>query len=73
VKTSFVGPLSREGCSTLDHSITSLSPRMVLPSLGRVFDGLRFLGEWPLFAWLAILGKILTMDNLRKWQVIVVD
>jgi len=25
------------------------------------------------FAWSAALGKILTMDNLRKWHVIVVD
>jgi len=26
-----------------------------------------------LFVWSATLGKILTMDNLRKWDVIVVD
>jgi hypothetical protein len=25
------------------------------------------------FAWLAALGKILTMDNLRKWHILVVD
>jgi predicted DNA-binding protein with PD1-like motif len=25
------------------------------------------------FEWLVALGKILTMDNLRKWHIIVVD
>jgi hypothetical protein len=44
----------------------------MFPSL-RVFGGLRFCKGWPFFIWSAALGKILSMDNLQKWHVIVVD
>jgi hypothetical protein len=41
MKIGFVGPLPREGCSTLDRSIMSLLPMMVFISLGSVFGGIR--------------------------------
>jgi len=63
VKINFVGPLSRE-CLTLDHSTMSLFPMRAIISFGRVFGGIRSPRE---------LRKILTIDNLRKWCVLVVS
>jgi hypothetical protein len=41
VRISFVGSLPRESCLTLDRSITSLSPMMVLLSLRSVYGRIR--------------------------------
>jgi hypothetical protein len=57
----------------LDPFIMSLFARMTPPSRGRVFGGIGFLWALLFFAWSVALGKILTMDNLRKQHVIVVD
>jgi hypothetical protein len=67
----------------LDHSTMSLFPMIVFLSLGgifgriflffmNIFGRITFPGV-AFFVWLATLGKILTMDNLRKWHVIVVN
>ena len=57
-----------EGCSQLDPSAVSWIAMMALNSLG---------GLVPLkvafFAWSVAIGKILTMDNLRKQHDIVID
>jgi hypothetical protein len=53
VKTSFARLPLKEGCSMLDLSTMSLFGIMAIPSLGRVFDGLRFYCErLSLFSWL---------------------
>jgi len=46
---------------------------MVSVSLGRVFGGIEVLLKVAFFVWSAALGKIPTIDNLRKRRVIVVD
>jgi hypothetical protein len=71
VKTSFVGSFPRDCCSTLDRSITSLSHMTILSSLGRVFGGVR--SPRLRRSLLGTLGKVLTIDNLRKQHVIVVN
>jgi hypothetical protein len=45
---------------------------MVFLSFGRVFDGLSLL-RVAVFAWSVALGKIFTMNNLRKRHVTVID
>ena len=41
--------------------------------LGRVFGKQKYLLRWHFFAWSAALGKILTIDNLQKWRVLIVN
>jgi hypothetical protein len=41
--------------------------------LGRVCGRCRLLQEWLFFVWSAALGKILTLDNLRKRNIIVIN
>ena len=41
--------------------------------LGRVYGDLKFLLKLLLFGWTAVLGKILTIDNLRRCNIIIVD
>jgi hypothetical protein len=57
----------------IDLSTMSLSLTMILFFLGRVFGGVKVPLRVTFFAWSATLGKILTMDNLRKQYVIVVN
>jgi len=40
---------------------------------GRVFSVLRLRQRWLFFVWSAALGKILTHDNLRKRNVVVIE
>jgi hypothetical protein len=47
--------------------------RGAIRSPERVFGRLKFHSELVFFAWTAALGRILTMDNLRKRGLIVVD
>jgi hypothetical protein len=72
VKTSFVGYLPRDNCSTLDHTTITLFPMILLISLKSTWQNKVSL-KVAFFAWSVALGKILNMDNLRKWHVIVVD
>lgn len=49
--------------------------------MGKSFNPFPWMGIWrsrlPLkvafFGWAASLGKVLTINNLRKWQIIIVD
>jgi hypothetical protein len=70
MKTSFVGYLPSDGCLMLYRTIIFLFPMIVLFSLEGVFGGLRF-PRVAFFAWLAVLGKIVTMNNLRKHVILV--
>jgi hypothetical protein len=70
VKTSFVGYLPREGCLTLDHTTTFLFPMIVLLSLGGYLAN-KVLLRVTFFAWSAALGKIFTMDNIKKHIIVV--
>jgi hypothetical protein len=67
------GPLPREGCLRSDHSIMPLSLMTMAPSLGKSIWQSKVPLRVAFFAWSAALGKILTMDNLRKQNLIVVD
>ena len=42
-------------------------------SLGKTFGSRRFPLEWLSFVWTATLGKCLTIDNLRKRKVCILD
>jgi hypothetical protein len=72
-KISFDGLLLAKGSLMLDPSIRLLSTRNLFVFLGGVFGGLRLLRKWLFFAWAAALGNILTLDNLRKRQIIVIN
>jgi hypothetical protein len=73
-KTSFVGFIPREAFLMLNHTTMFLFLRIALISLVRVFGKIRFPKECFSFLFFsAALGKILTMDDLRKRHVIVVD
>jgi hypothetical protein len=73
VKTNFIGYLPREGCLMLDLTTMSLFPMITLISLGGVFGGIRAHLRVLFFAGPAALGKILTMDNLKKRHLIVFE
>jgi hypothetical protein len=45
----------------------------VVASPGKVCGTLKLLQGQLFFAWSAALSKILTLDNLKKWHVIVID
>jgi hypothetical protein len=49
-----------------------LSPPLAPPVLGREF-GENIPMRVTFFVWMVVLGKILTLDNLRKRHVIVMD
>lgn len=55
-----------------EQFIVPLPPIIVTFSFGGVFGGIRF-PRVVFFTWLATLGKILTIDNLRKQNFIVVN
>ena len=42
-------------------------------SLGRLFGSLRSLLELLFFVWISALGNILTIDNLRKQKILILD
>lgn len=73
MKTSFVGYPLREGALMSNHTIMFLFPMIVLLSLGGIFGRIRFPLIVAFFAWTAALEKILTMDNLKKRYVILVE
>jgi hypothetical protein len=74
VKIGFCGSLPKEVCSRSSLSLTLLWLALkVVASLGRVCGGLKFLRERLFSVWPAALGKILTLDNLRKKQVIMMN
>ena len=64
--------LSKRGLSVVISFTVSWFTSMALISLRRVFRRLNTF-EGGLFAWSAALGKILTMDNMKKWHLIMVD
>ena len=51
-------------------SITAIS---ILFSFGKVYGSQRCLPEWLFFTWTTALERILTVDNLRKRRVIIID
>jgi hypothetical protein len=53
--------------------IMRLIPLVGFLSLGRAYGKIRRLREWSFFVWTAALGRILTLDNLRKRHIIVMD
>jgi hypothetical protein len=65
-------PLKREGLRSKISSELCLMQK-VTAFLGRVCGGLRLPQGQLFFVWSAALGKILTLDNLRKRQVVVVN
>jgi hypothetical protein len=69
VKSSFVGPLPKEAYSMLNLSTMSLFVMMAIPFLRRIWR-IKVSLRVTFFAWSAALGKILTMDNLRKQHVL---
>jgi hypothetical protein len=69
---ALLGP-SRRGLFDVRLFYNILFPIIVLISFGGVFGGIRFLWEVAFFVWSAALGKIPTLDNLRKRHIIVVD
>ena len=54
-----------------NYTIMFLFPMIKLISLGGLFGGIRF--RVMFFAWMTVLRNILTMSNLKKQYVIVVE
>jgi hypothetical protein len=51
----------------------SLFVMMAFLFVGRIFGRPRFPLRVAFFTWTATLRKILTMKNLKKWHIIVID
>jgi len=73
VKIGFGGSLPKEVCSRSSHSLAPWLALKVVISIGRECSGLGLLRGRLFFAWSTALGKILTLDNLKKRHVIMVD
>jgi uncharacterized protein with PIN domain len=73
VQIGFDGLLPRKDYSRLSSSSDPWPALKVDASLGRVCGKLRLLRGAAFFAWSATLGKIFTVDNLRKMYIIIVD
>lgn len=67
-----VGSLSKGGPSRSDLFIMHSPILLQLHFLWRAFGKIRLHRE-VFFVWMTVLGKILTLDNLRKRHVIVMD
>jgi hypothetical protein len=65
--------LQTKECSMLAAFTVSLHVMMTFLFHGRVFGKPRCIREFFFFAWVAVLGKIISMDNLRNQHVIMVD
>jgi hypothetical protein len=72
-KTSSGGLLPTKGNLMLDLSIRFLFAKRLFIFPGKVFWRTKVLLKVAFFAWTAAQGKILTLDNLRKKRVIVID
>ena len=59
--------------SQLVLTTISLLAIMSILSLGKAFGNRRLPLEWLFFVWTAALGKCLTIDNLRKRKVCILD
>jgi hypothetical protein len=73
VQIGFGGSLSRKVCSRSRPTSTPWLALKVDVFLGRVCGGLRLLRGRLFFSWSAAQGKILTVENLRKKNIIIVD
>jgi hypothetical protein len=67
------GSPPKEACSRSSPSLAHWLVLKEVSSRGRVCGGLKFFRGRLFFAWLVALGKILTLDNLRKMGVIMVN
>jgi hypothetical protein len=63
----------KKACSRSSLSLALLLALWGVTFLGRVYGRLKLLHGRFFFAWSAAIGKILTMDNLRKRHVILMD
>ena len=68
-----IGCLVGERGSQLVLTTISLLAIMSILSLGKAFGNRRLPLEWLFFVWTAALGKCLTIDNLRKRKVCILD
>jgi hypothetical protein len=73
VHIDFGGSLPRKVFSRLSPSLASWLAQKVVAFFGRVCGRLKLFRGRLFFAWSVALGKILTVDNLRKRHVIIVD
>ena len=68
-----IGCLVGERGSQLVLTTISLLAIISILSLGKAFGNRRLPLEWLFFVWTAALGKCLTIDNLRKRKVCILD
>jgi hypothetical protein len=71
-KRSFVGPSPKKGCLMLSF-YNVFVPHDGTPFLWKSVWRIKVSLRAAIFVWLVSLGKILTMDNLKKRHVIVVN
>ena len=72
MKRSFVGPSPKKGCLMLSFYNVNV-PHDGTPFLWKSVWRIKVSLRVAFFVWSVSLGKILTMDNLKKRHVIVVD
>jgi hypothetical protein len=68
MKRSFVGPSPKKGCLMLSF-YNVLVPHDGTPSLWKIVWRIKVSLRAALFVWSVSLGKIITMDNLKKRHV----